>query len=65
MLALQDILRLEPFGALVEVEFHRVPRVELAPALGLDRRVVDEDVASVPPLNEPKSLRIIEPFHFA
>jgi hypothetical protein len=58
------VRRLRALGTLLDVELDLLALGEAAEALGLDGRVVDEDVlAAAVRSDEAKALRIVEPLH--
>ena len=64
-LAFTDVAGPGAFLALDDVERHGLALSERLEAFGLDVTVVDEDLAAVVNLDEPKPLGIVEPLHLA
>lgn len=64
-LPLDNVGGLKPFGPLDHFEFHRRAFLKVAVALSLDSGIVDEDVFTLSPLDEPVALGGVEPFHSA
>jgi hypothetical protein len=62
---LDYFLCLQALGSLHDREFHRLSLFQGAVALGLNRGVVDEDVAALTALNKTVTLGIVEPFDFS
>src|SRR5512135_3689959 len=58
-----DVRGLQAFRALLDLEFHRVPFIQRAVAIGLDGGEVDEHVSSRFPLDEAVPLGCVEPLY--
>src|SRR5436305_14988004 len=58
-----DAVGLGTLGALDDLELHPLVLVEGPVAVGLDRRVVDEDVLTVVHGDEAVALLVVEPLH--
>src|SRR5512137_2092457 len=62
-LAFADVGRLEPLGALGDVELDPLTLLEGAEPVHVDRGVVDEDVLATLLRDEAVTLRVVEPLH--
>src|SRR5260370_17067044 len=60
---LADVLRLQPLGALGDLELNRIALGETTEPLSLDRREVDEHIWTRLLRDEAKALRVVEPLH--
>jgi len=58
-----DPLGLQAFGTLLYFELHGLPLVEALIAVGLDGRIVDEDVLTGLTLDEPIALCSVKPLY--
>jgi len=58
-----DVCRLKAFGALEQIELHGLTFIQGAVAVLLDRGEVHEHIFSRGALDEPISLRPVEPLH--
>jgi hypothetical protein len=57
------VLRLPAFGSLDYVELDSLSFLQAAEAIGLDRRIVNENVFSILTADEAVALRVIEPLN--
>jgi len=57
------VLRLPAFGSLDYVELDRLAFLQAAEAIGLDRRIVDENIFPILTADEAVALRVIEPLN--
>ena len=64
-LDLSDVAGLWAFGAVNDLEFHRLTFLERPEPVALNGRVVDEDVTASVALDEPVTFCVVEPLDLA
>src|SRR5204863_9938853 len=64
-LDLGDVSGLRTFGAVNDLEFHRLTFLERTEPVALNGRVVDEDVTASVALDEPVTFGVVEPLDLA
>ena len=58
-----NVFGLQSLGAGDDLKLDGLAFLQAAEALGLNRRVMDEDIVSVLPADETKTFRVVKPLH--